>query len=286
MFDRILVPVDGSDPATAALEHALDLAADADATVHVLYVADTNEPSLTRVGGAVVDVLEEEGEEIVADATSRAADRGVSVVDDVVQGDPREAIVEYASARGVDLIAMGAHGRRGLGEYVLGSTTDRVVGNSQVPVLTVRSADDATRSYPYEDVLVPTDGSDHAAAALDLGSRIADERGATLHLLTVVDDGGIGLDGAGTVTERLEERARETLADASGATDAADVVTSVAFGSAAAEIETYAGEAGVDVVVLGTHGRTGLDRHLLGSTSERVVRTSPVPVLTTRDGNE
>jgi len=122
MSTRILVPTDGSDSATAALEHVLDVADDREATVHLLNVADTNQPSLTRLGDDIVDVLEGEGNDIVSDAAAMAEDRGVSVVTTVVQGDPREVIAEHATADEFDLVAMGAHGRRGLGSTSSGAS--------------------------------------------------------------------------------------------------------------------------------------------------------------------
>ncbi|MFA9503381.1 universal stress protein [Natrinema sp. H-ect1] len=286
MASRILVPTDGSDAATAALEHALDIAADRELTVHLLTVADTNQPSITRLGTEVVDALELEGSEIVSDAADRADERGVSYVKDVTQGDPRDVIVEYATGDEFDRVAMGTHGRRGLGEYVLGNVTDHVVNRSDVPVLTVRAAEDARATYPYENVLVPTDGSDHATAALEEAASIAADCGATVHLLSVVDELPEVLDtGSAALSAGVEENVQAVLDEAAAtARDAGvdDVTTTIASGSVAREITAAADSTAADLIVMGTHGHTGLDRHLLGSFTERVMRTSPVPVLTTR----
>ncbi|NUB89837.1 universal stress protein [Haloterrigena sp. SYSU A558-1] len=303
MDTRILVPTDGSDSARAALEHALDIAADRDAVVHVLNVADTNQPSLTRLGTQVVDALEEEGEEIVSAAAELAAERDVAVSTHVVQGEPRETIVEFVTAGaesesesddadGVafDFVVMGAHGRRGLGEYILGSVTDYVVNRSEVPVLTVRAADDARATYPYGDVLVPTDGSVHARAAVELGAQFANRCGGTLHLLSVMDELPEVADAeTAPLPAQLEENLREALEeDAATAARAGadDVETAIETGSVPREVLAYAEAEAIDLVVMGTHGRTGIDRHLLGSFTERVIRTSPVPVLTTRRAEE
>ena len=282
MHDRILVPVDGSDSATAALDHALEIAGDHDATVTLLYVADTNRPSQTRVGTDVIDVLEREGEEIVLEARERAADTDVAATTDVVQGVPHDAIIDYAETKDVDLVAMGAHGRDGLERYVVGSVAERVINTARMPVLTVRSTDDAP-AYPYDSVLVPTDGSEHAGAALRLGADVANRTSATLHLLSVLEDQLLGSIGDGTERENraadLLEDAESTAIDAG--VDAADVVTAIESGSVPRRITAYADEEGINLVVMGTHGRTGLDEHLLGSITERVLRTASVPVLTT-----
>jgi nucleotide-binding universal stress UspA family protein len=138
MYETVLVPIDGSDQSQAALDHAVALAESHGATVHLLYVADTNRDSLTVQGGEVVDALEQEGDRIVSAAVG-GLDPGVDVVDTVLTGDPVETILDYAGSVDADLVVMGTHGRRGLDRYLLGSTTERVVRLSSVPVLTIRS---------------------------------------------------------------------------------------------------------------------------------------------------
>lgn len=141
MYETILVPTDGSSQSDAALEHAVALASHHGATVHVLYVADSNRDSLTAQGGEVVDALELEGDRITSEAIDRI-EAGVEAVGAVEVGDPVETILDYAVSVGADLMVMGTHGRRGLDRYLLGSTTERVVRRSSVPVLTVRGDDD------------------------------------------------------------------------------------------------------------------------------------------------
>ncbi|MFC4245882.1 universal stress protein [Natribaculum luteum] len=284
MYDRILVPTDGSETADLAVDHALEVASRHDAECHVLYVADTNEPSLVRIEGSVRDVLESEGEEIVTAAVERARERGVSVRDDVVQGHPAEAICEYATAYEIDLVVMGAHSGDP-GQHRLGSVTEQVIRSADVPVLTVREPG----ALPsYETVLLPTDGSDVAASALEVAVEVADRNDATLHVVSVVDTTGIGFDvltspaeaieATRTVVDDAAERAREEG-------EGVDVVTAVERGSPWREIGTYVDDHDVDLVVMGTHGRGGIERYLLGSVTEKVVRTSPVPVVTVRSGD-
>lgn len=278
MYERVLVPVDGREPSSVALDHALEIAADHDATGYLLYVADTNKPSLVQYEGAILDVLEREGESVLSDARERAETRDVPVVDEVVQGDPRETIL--SATDDADLVVMGTHGRSGIEKYLLGSVTEHVVNASETPVLTVRSVETAI-AYPYETILVPFDGSPHAYAALDRATEVAARHDATVHLLSIVEEPTFGAIGSSAAD--VEARARETLETATAETDLASVVTAVETGSVPREICAYADEEGVDLIVMGTHGRTGLDERLLGSTTERVLRTAPVPVLTTTD---
>ncbi|PHQ38668.1 universal stress protein UspA [Halorubrum persicum] len=287
MFDRILFPTDGSDGATAAFDHVLDLAADHDATVHVLNVADTTHDSVTQIGGDVVDVLEREGEEIVEAAADRAADRGVEAVTEVLQGGVAETIAAYAGEYGVDLVVMPTRGRTGFDRLLLGSTTERVVRESTVPVLSIRP-DGEPAQYPYQNVLVPTDGSDPAGDALDRALTLADHMGATVHILNVVGVGAVGQEGYSGV-EGLVEGAEETVSAAAATAEEAGVeaVEAVEVGSSAARgIEAYIEEHDIDLVAMGTQGRTGVKRYLLGSVAERTVRTSRVPVLTVPDSDD
>jgi nucleotide-binding universal stress UspA family protein len=286
MFDKLLFPTDGSDGAAVGFDHALDLAATHDATVHVLNVADTTRDSVTTVHGEVVDVLEREGARIVREAAERASERGVPTVTEVLQGEPHRLIVDYAETYGIDLVVMPTRGRQGLAQALLGSTTERVVRRADVPVLTLRPDEGSVR-YPYRDVLVPTDGSDPAAEALSLGAAVAAAEGATLHLVSVVETAGLGPEvRSDDRTSALEERAESALDDAAAAATEAgvtDVTRQVRSGTSVAEtLREYVTDRGIDLVVVGTHGRSGLDRYVLGSVAERLVRTSRVPVLTVR----
>jgi nucleotide-binding universal stress UspA family protein len=138
MYETILVPTDGSDQSDAAVDHAVELARHHGSEIHVLYVADSNRDSLTMQGGEVVDALEQEGDQIVSEALDRA-DAGTDIVSEVLTGDPVETILDYADSIDADLVVMGTAGRRGLDRYLLGSTTERVVRLSPVPVLALRN---------------------------------------------------------------------------------------------------------------------------------------------------
>jgi nucleotide-binding universal stress UspA family protein len=286
MFPQILFPTDGGQGASNALDHLLDIATAHDSTVHILNVANTTKDTVVRMQGDVVDVLERDGERIVRDAADQAQERGVAVVTEVRQGEPYSTIVDYANSRDVDLIVMPTHGRRGLERFLLGSTTERVVRRADVPVLTIRPTDDSV-TYPYRNVLVPTDGSDCARDALEVGTDIANADGATLHLLSAIETTSLGVDVRSDIqATMIEDTATDILEDASAfATDAGvgSVTETVEYGpSIPRAIRSYIEDHDVDLVAVGTHGRTGLERYLLGSVTERLVRTSPVPVLTVR----
>ncbi|WP_440009192.1 universal stress protein [Halomicrococcus sp. SG-WS-1] len=288
MFDQILFPTDGGDGATVVFDHVLDIATAHDATVHIVNVADTTQMSTTRIQGEVVDTLEQEGEQIVHETADRAKQRGVTTVTEVVQGEPYRTIIGYADSHDVDLIVMPTHGRQGLERFLLGSTTERVVRRANVPVLTIRPDDDSTIEYPYQNALVPTDGSDCANQALAMGVDVAKADGAALHLLSVIAIASLGVDVRSDLQmSALEEQADELIEDARAFAENASVESisgSVEHGpSIHRAILSYIDEHDIDLVVVGTHGRTGFDRYVLGSVTEYLIRTSPIPVLTVRE---
>jgi nucleotide-binding universal stress UspA family protein len=284
MFDTLLFPTDGSDGADAGLDFALDVAAARDATLHLLSVADTSRSVVERAGDDA-GPLEANADDVVSAAASRARDRGVDATTEVRRGEPYREICDYAAELGVDAVVVPTRGRRGLERYLLGSTTERVVRRSDVPVLTLRPDDSAT--YPFEEVLVATDGSDSADAALDRGVAVAAAEGAALRLLSVVDVTSLGADVRSDIAvDALEASADAILDDAAAhATDAGvePAAREVVFGSSVHRaILDCVDDWNADLVVVGTHGRTGFHRYLLGSVAESLVRTSPVPVLTVR----
>ena len=138
----------------------------------------------------------------------------------------------------------------------------------------------------YGEILVPTDGSDTSRRAIEHAVDLASKYGARVHALYVVDSSVYGTleAGAEMVVEALEEEGKLAVTAVEDAAEAAgvSVVTEVATGDAHDVILEYTADNDVDLVVMGTHGRTGIDRYLLGSVTERVVRTSDVPVLTVR----
>ncbi|MGM0605131.1 MAG: universal stress protein [Halobacteriota archaeon] len=283
MYDRILFPTDGGEGSMAVFDHVLDVAAAADATLHVLTVADTTKPSVTRIQADVIDVLEREGEQIIETALESASNRGVPTVTAVLQGKVPDTIATYAEAHEIDLIAMATQGRIGLEQQFLGSTTERVLRRATVPVLTLRPDDEPIR-FPYRTVVVPTDGSDCAIGAIDYATDIAATVGATLHVLSVVDVTMLGTDDPdGQQLNVLEETAEQIVEEATTRVEDASIDTvigAVDFGSSVSQtLHSYVSEHDIDLVVMGTHGRRGLDRYLLGSVAERTVRNASVPVL-------
>lgn len=288
MYDQILFPTDGSEPAASVLDYALQIAAEHEATIHVLNVVDTSQNSPPGIQDDVSDVLEQEGTEIVNEAAQRATEHGITVVSEVLHGDPYEAIVEYSTQSAIELVVMPTHGRRGLQRFLLGSVTERVINTADVPVIAVNPGTHPL-TYPCQELLVPTDGSRGSELAVAEGVALANATGATLHLLHVVETGSLGPDARSLVKEEeLTNRANEIIADAIATAETANIdsiESEIEFGVPSKEIRNYIDAHEIDFAILGTHGKTDFSRYMMGGVSAKIVRASPVPVVWVREPN-
>jgi len=297
---HLLVPTDFSVHADAALDHAVLLADRFDATLHLLHVVNDPGAGLYGLGDAEVQIdrLRKEAE---AKARERlddmAPDPGVVEVRSAVAQRPNldvaDAIQEYVAGHPIDFVVMGTHGRRGLGRLVLGSVANRLIRRTACPVLTVRKKGEDGGEVPsveYENLLAPIDFSDHSRTALGLCKEIAGRYRATQHLLFIAEKrvlptfSDTGIPGVGVV-----EMDPEIVANAEGALEQLDRTMGgpevasayhVEKGDVAQVIIDFAEMNEIDLIVMATRGLTGIDRFVLGSNTERVVRAAPCPVLT------
>lgn len=284
MYERILLATDGSDHTRRAAEYVRTLSDRFDAEVHVLAVADVGSVSVAfDTGGIEQEVIErlQRQSEAWAEETGEFVDATETAVH---SGKPREEILDYAAEHGIDLLAMGTHGRTGIRRYVIGSVTEHVLRRAEAPVLTARADEDADGGE-VDRVLVPTDGSEAAEAAVDHAVAVADACGAAIRVLSVVDTRALAaqseLAPSDVLVESLEERSEHAVNEVAERCEAAglSVETAVARGPPSRAICEDAEESGADLVVMGTRGRSGLNRVLLGSVTERTVRHAPVPVM-------
>mgnify|MGYP000179114968 CR=1 FL=1 len=149
MYDRILVPTDGSTETERAVEHAAELAAAHDAELHGVYVVNSSTFAglhMETSWEGVDEVLREEGESALERVEAIAAEYGVECSSRLLDGSPSKCIVEYAEREDCDLVVMGTHGRGGIDRLLLGSVAEGVVRACSVPVLTVQVGGDDERS--------------------------------------------------------------------------------------------------------------------------------------------
>jgi nucleotide-binding universal stress UspA family protein len=274
MFDRILVPLDGSAPAEAALTVAEAIPS---RSVRLLAV-ETEEDEL----GAIC-----RGERGCADYLERVAgnlrSQGRAVETAVEFGDPARRIA--ASADSADLVIMGSHGRGGIGHVLLGSVAEWVARNAPAPTMIVRGGQRPAATLPLTRIVVLLDGSPRADEALPAAMALADVLGLPIHVVrVVVVDPGRAVGGT---VGRIHLRAWESTIRAASAY-LADVVQMLRNRNFAATSETRSGpligellaaiRAG-DVVVLATRERGRVERWWLGSVGKELIARAAAPVV-------
>lgn len=263
---RILFPTDYAPCADRAFEHAAFLAEAHGADLHVLHVTPVTgtdpRPPRTYDLPDRIRLLD----------VSRPA---VSVPDEIAR-----------YARDVDWIVMGTHGRRGLARIAVGSTTEQVLRHADCPVLAVGL--DAQRATPsqVERILVPVDFSDSSAPALAVADELAVLYGARVDALHAVsipdlpDIYGLGLHFSATypdVVSRTEQALHSLVRQHVAPERVGDVLARV--GPPGLTILEHAERLGTGLLVMPTHGRTGLERLALGSVAEQVLRRAPCAVV-------
>lgn len=260
MFTNVLIPTDGSEVADRAGELAIDIADRFDADLHILSIA---RPKTQERSEAAVDRLAE-----------AASDAGIKAKTKVLKSQENAAdeILGYVHQNDIDGIVMGTHGRTGLSRFILGSVAMQTLQSASVPVVTVH--EDSDISFGLEDILVPTDGSKSAEAAATYAIEVAAETGATIHALHVTDDPDALTEGAQTPAHEIADQAANAGVE--------DIEVVVRKGRPHLEIAGYISEESCDAVIMGTYGKTGIRRYLIGSTTERTLRFSTVPVIAIR----
>ncbi|MCS7058593.1 MAG: universal stress protein [Meiothermus sp.] len=283
MFRRILVAVDESTCSERAGRFALDLAKAIGAGVFFVHVYRFEEGL-------------DPARRLLEPWAAMGQKMGVQHAAEPVKAeDTAEGIVRMAQKSGCDLIAMGTHGREGLQRMLLGSVAERVSRLAQVPVLLVRDGEGL--GLP-ERILAPVDGSQVGRPAFELADELARALGAELLVLHVVPPlptpvgepwaaRGLPVFSWEEVRRALEAEGQAILEAAKEQAQAPRVQTLLrkARGQRASEvIVEVAREEGVGLIVMGTHGRSGLERLLLGSVAEGVAHHAPVPLLLVRSG--
>ncbi len=292
---RILVPLDGSQLAERALEPAVHLLRHAPETHNLILVRTITgslsdnylyytypDPHAALLLGEAVEATFD----YLRQVAQRPLLRGIHVTPIVRQGEPAQVISELAQEKHTDLIVMTSHGRTGIVRLALGSVAADVARLSQIPTLMVRpegqTFPDSGRKVPLT-LLVPLDGSELAESAIAPAARIAKELHGAIRLVRVVPTSGEN-------PNEQRERNREAYAYLTVFHDqleAQGIMThrSIAWGEPAEQIAAEAQRHQVDLVVIATHGRTGVERVLKGSVTEAILHSMRLPVVVTHPVN-
>lgn len=294
LFDRVLVAVDGSPPSAAAVRLAARFAAVQPQPV--LRFISVFEPPVVEFGvDAEAEAEEAACRQALGAACDAAREAGIAAVSSVMRvGTPAREIVAEAETWDAACTVVGTHGRSGIAHAVFGSCAEGVLHRSVRPVLVAREAP-AGAPAPFERVLCAFDGSPSARRAFDAAAALASARNGELHLLTVVQMAGLyalgyerdGFDPDGSIGHLYDDARRELKALAASTPGDSRVALHVVGGTdVPGLIVDCAAKARCGLIAMGTHGRGGLGRALLGSSAQTVIRDAAVPVLTFREAHQ
>jgi nucleotide-binding universal stress UspA family protein len=277
-YRKILIAIDGSLTSMHALSESFKLAENEKSwmtAVSVIppYLGDLD----TTAVGNVMAAIRRPYEDALTEARKMADEARVLLRTACEEGDPHERIVDLADAENFDLIVMGRRGHNRLEKALVGSVTARVIGYSHKDVLVVPK--DA--SIGWKKILIATDGSKFSEAAAERAIDFAKAYGGELTIVSVVDVPAEFYGEAPEAWDNLVTQAKGFVdktalqAEASGVRAQA-VVKETETWKAIVEL---AEKQKADTIVMGSHGRTGLKRLLMGSVTEKVIGNAPCPVL-------
>jgi nucleotide-binding universal stress UspA family protein len=294
---KMLFPTDFSRCAGQAITHAVHLAKKYGAEMHMLHAVvlhedDPNNPLhhfpemdeiIARLNESIAARMDSEIEanQAVVLNIKKVQRRGIS---------PATVILEYAEENDVDLIVMGTQGLRGLTHFLMGSVAEEVVRLARCPVLTVREKKEPKPIEDFQRILTPIDFSEHSKKAISYAKVMAESYGAKLQILHVIEENihpAFYASGKSSIfelipniKEKSEQALRQLFNDAPG--PKVDSEFHVVEGRANQEIVKFAEKNGSDLIVIATHGLTGIEHLLLGSVAEKVVRMASCPVFTVK----
>ena len=284
MYEKILVPLDGSDLAQAAVPAATEIARVLGSRIILLNVCSMSEDKY-ELYQDYLDMLAKK----VTDDTGKKA---MSVV---ARGSATEEIIKYIEENKISLTIMATHGRSGISYWVIGSVAERVIRETNRPVLLLRSQEKCAVSHEgiLRRILVPLDGSRMGEAALRYIEALAKKAGSAIVLLHILERQYHFAVVAGTYVqvpytdEEMEPVRREARAYLDRVArrltkKGINVSTEMREGKVAEGIIEYAGKSGINLIAMSTHGRSGVSRWVLGSVADKIIHSGCARVMVVR----
>jgi len=278
---KILCPVDFFPASDAAVKYAAGLAANYDATLHLLHVVGPVAPMAYEYmtnASEIIGSIEDSAAKEMNKRVTKLKVMGISSETEIRLGDVHDEIKQVIEEVKPDLIVMGTHGRCGVERWFMGSTTEKLLRHSPVPLVTISAAGEKLSTLPRK-IMVTTDFSDGTPDALAYAFSVAQENESKVTLLHVVQDIATDLPGKhrSTLIDEVRNRLEEMVP--AEARHWCDIVTRVETGVPYRIIKRVLEDERIDLLVMNIHGKGMFDRALLGSTAERVVRMAGCPVM-------
>jgi len=276
-YRKILVAVDGSDSSKNAFRQACKIARDDKSWITVLTAIPLFEDQfdVLSMKEKVSRTLREEGDKILAGIKKVAEEEDAYIRIILKEGSPFEVILNSAEENNYDLIVMGRRGISHLERALVGSVTAGVIAHSRRDVLVIPK--DAILGW--ENILLSTDGSKYSAISSNKAIELAKSYGSNLTAVSIVDVTDEFYTEAPDAVEELIRKAKLYVEDIQKRANGLNINTLVQEGETYEVITDLAREFMSNVIVMGSHGRTGVKRFLIGNVAEKVIGYAPCPVL-------
>jgi nucleotide-binding universal stress UspA family protein len=290
MLQKILVPLDGSSLGELSLNYAAELARSMNSELHLVSVCDRISKEYRNICSVYVGKMSE---------GLRSFKRGKTALPQVrtavIDGQPDVKILDYAAENKIDLIILVSHGHSGIMPWATGSTANKIIQKSSIPVLLIRASDNIdTKQVPglFKKILVPLDGSAMSEAVLPYVKEIAAHSGSEIILLDVLEHGQHvrtigGIDYFEYSDEQVEAMRLEIIAyldriNGQLVKDGFTVKSIVKKGDIAREIIDTIIQEDVNLVAMSSHGKSAATKWVLGSVSQKILQTGKKPLLLVR----
>ena len=294
MYERIMVPLDGSNAAEMVLPYAEEIATKFNSEIALVSVAEPTPAESDHLFRAYLKTIQEK---VRTELGNWGAKPGTPVTIEVLAGKPAQEILSYAADKNVSLVVMASRGTSGEGPWLLGNIAAKVLRATTKPVLLVRKeapAEGLQRKGLIKRILVPLDGSKVAEQIVPHAEELARGMGAELILFQAYESFLGVISGEAMITmsaeeikeanKHREEDAKAYLRTIAGTLREMGLTVSevIVPGDPADVILSYAESNAVDIISMSTHGLSGLKRWVFGSVTDKVLHAGDMPVLVVR----
>jgi len=292
MYEKILVPLDGSNSAEVALPYAEELAGRLGSEITLVNVVEEAEAPFRQMHHFYIKKVALLTKDSAVKSLGESVAKEIEVKSVTLKGNPAGAIIDYANKENIGLIIMATHGQTGVKRWALGGVADKLVRASICPIALIRAKGGrplVRKKGILKKVLVPLDGSKESEAVIPYVEELASRLKAEVTLFQMLElDHIIYSETQVKLLESARASAKDYIENAatqlqqkgvSVKTETKDMLGSTMF---AEEIIKLADQLNVDLVMMSTHGRSGVSRWAFGSVTEKVLRAGNTPLLLVR----
>lgn len=281
-YKKILVAVDGSDSSKNALRQACKIARDDESWITVLTTIPLFEDQFDTLNmkEKVSRTLREEGDRVLARMKKIAEEEDTCIISMLKEGNAFEMILDTAEEDNFDLIVVGRRGMSRIERTLMGSVSASVIAHSKKDILVVPRE----TILEWKNILLPTDGSRYSNAAVDKAIELAANYNSTITAVSVVDVTDEFSSEAPEAVKELMQNAKQFVEEVRKRAGGINISTLVKEGETYEVIINLARELMSGIIVMGSHGRTGIKRFLMGNITEKVIGYAGCPVLIVKTG--